>query len=151
MVPDSQNVTVWLVPRPLAATPIIAAAEANLERRRRSAPWSVGVLSREDIERIGPLPAVDGLVRRHITLFPCEPRPQQCIRRRGQVIRPIVCIDEREALGGIAELRSYPLTMFHSIEVHDGGMLIRGYTTRFMDHLLAGRVRLMPVVLRNRC
>jgi hypothetical protein len=113
----------------------------------------VNVLTSEDLERARSLSAVDALQRRHMTLLPCfSTRGRDyCIRRRMETISPLVCVDEQELPGGVGELRNFPAAIFHTIEVHDGGALVRGYTKDFVSRLQSGQIRLMPTFLRNRC
>lgn len=68
-----------------------------------------------------------------------------CLRRRGQLIRPAVYIDERPAFG-FDELRSYDPAELHMIEVI-GHQMIRAYTVTFMDRLARGKVALFPVLM----
>lgn len=119
--------------------------EANrFSRRARALPWSVRLLDRSALlESAAPTP-VDALKSRLVQLLPC--RSGECVRLRGSLAEPLVCIDERYAPGGLNELRTYPMTSIYAIEVHERGRMIRAYTTWFMERLRAGQVRITSTI-----
>jgi len=85
------------------------------------------------------------LKQRAIQLHPCG-SGRECIRFRGTSVAPVVCIDERPASGGIAELRAYPKESLYRIEVHERGRMIRAYTMWFMGQVQAGRISMLTTL-----
>jgi hypothetical protein len=88
---------------------------------------------------------VEVLKSRFLQLFPCHGRAE-CVRRRGALVLPLVCVDELRAFGGLAELRSYPAASLYRVELIDGGTHIRAYTTLFMERVRAGHIALRPTI-----
>jgi hypothetical protein len=69
-----------------------------------------------------------------------------CLHRRGQMIHPVIYIDERRAFG-LEELQSYPAHDIYLIESYDSGRMIRVYTTWFMQNLARSNSALQQIVI----
>jgi len=109
-------------------------------RRTRPLPWSVRTVPRDQLVVSPAASPVDVLKQRSLITLPCSQSGGECVRYRNGLIEPLVCIDERTAAGGLAELRTWPSASLYRIEVHDGGRMIRVYTTWFMEQVQAGRM-----------
>ena len=126
---------------------VLVGIEVNAERlaaRARALPWSVRRVTREELVSSPAATPLDALERRSLQLIPCQ--EGECVRWRGSLIAPLVCIDELRAVAGLAELENVPFASLHSIEVHDRGRMIRAYTTWFMEQLHKGRISLRPAL-----
>jgi hypothetical protein len=133
------TVTFRLAVEPLALEGIEVQASRELVRRSRALPWRVRTVTRADLMNSAAATPVDVLTQRNIQLTPCR-GGGECVRWRGALVEPVVCIDEQRAFGGLAQLRTYPMQSFYSLEVHDSGRMIRAYTTWFMDRIREGRM-----------
>jgi hypothetical protein len=140
-------ITLTLQVQPLSLEGIAVHVD-RMAMRARAVPWQVRTLSREDLLRSAAATPVDELAGRSLQLFPC--RGGECIRRRGGLVVPLVCIDERRAVGGLAELRTYPFASLYLIEVHDRGAMIRAYTTWFMDRVREGTLAIRSTLRTDR-
>lgn len=78
-----------------------------------------------------------------------EAMSDQCVLRRGQVVRPRVYVDEIPALGGLDALSSYSPSQIYLLEVYSHGTEIRAYTYRFMQRMAEEPVALGPVDVRE--
>lgn len=134
------SLVVQLDAAPLALAGIEVIVD-RFARRNRALPWSVATVTHDELVNSAAANPVDVLRQRRVQFQPCR-QGGDCVRWRGSVIVPVVCIDEMFAHGGVAELRTYPMASLYSIEVHDRGRMIRAYTTWFMDRVSAGDMAL---------
>jgi hypothetical protein len=147
-VPAFESLIIALDAQPVSAGTIQVSVTRQLTRRRHAAAWTVRAIARADMASAST-PTTAAALQTAMQLIPCG--GGDCVSIRGSLVEPTVCIDERLAPGGLAELRSYPVESWHAIEVSDRGALIRAYTTWFMDRVLEGQVRLRPFIFRDRC
>jgi hypothetical protein len=117
----------------------------RLETRRRSVGVSAQAFSRMDLVNTSHVSAAD-FVRMRTPMIPCPSGRGTCLRHRGQIVAPIVYIDERRAFG-LEELEAYPLYDVYLVESYENGRHIRIYTTWFMQNLARNSVRLQQVIL----
>ncbi len=121
----------------------IESAEVELRNRRNAVPAPVRFISPERIQESAGIP-VEILQSGGVLLTLCEP-PEGgwCARVKEGIVQIRVCIDERPARStfGIDELNSYPKEELHSMEIYeeDARILVRAYTTRFMQAVASGR------------
>jgi hypothetical protein len=138
-----------LVAWELQAEPIeLAAIQVQidrLERRTRALPLSVRTVDRAELVSSPAADPVEVLKSRFLQLFPCRDRAE-CVRRRGALVEPLVCVDELRAFGGLGELRSYPAGSLYRVELIDGGTQIRAYTTLFIERVQAGQIALRATI-----
>jgi len=135
-------------PVPLGAIRVdIPQVVDQLNRRTRALPWSVRVIERGDLDSPTAPTPVDLLKQRRLQMIPCS-SGRECIRYRGGLTEPVVCIDDRAADGGLADLRAYPSATLYRIEIHDSGRMIRAYTLWYFELVRQGRIAL-PAVLRT--
>jgi hypothetical protein len=137
------TMTFTLAVEPLALEGIEVQASRQLVRRSRALPWRVRNVTRADLMNSAAATPVDVLTQRNIQLIPCR-GGAECVRWRGALVEPVVCIDEQQAFGGLAQLRTYPMQSFYSLEVHDSGRMVRAYTTWFMDRVREGKMAIRP-------
>lgn len=139
----------------------------RFEQRRRRVPVAVRAFDREDLLRAASADVVDWVKGQYglVTSFCAATRGsatlaslrsgafmdqgQECVLRRGGLVRPRVYIDEIRATGGLEELRTYRPQDLYTIEVYDRGTAIYAYTPHFVDRVLKGRRFLTPVLLIN--
>ena len=137
----------------LAIEPVaLEAIQVQIDRiseRLKPLPWRVHVMTHDQLKVSGAATPVDALKGRHLTTYPCG-NGAECIRYRNGLIEPLVCVDELAAISGLAELRTFSNASLQRIEVHDGGRIIRAYTTWFVDQLRAGRMNLKPALRIDR-
>lgn len=114
----------------------------RLELRRRGLGSSVSTFGRQLLLNSAAFSAEDFL-RSRLTMIPCG--RNACIRRRGQLVQPVVYIDERRAFG-LDELEAYPPHDIYMVESYDGGRMIRVYTTWFMQNLARTNMPLQNIV-----
>lgn len=138
------SLVIQLRPSPVVLNAIEVQAERRLSLRARALPWSVRTLGRDEFMGSPAATPVDVLKSRLLQLLPC--RDGECVRWRGNLIPPVVCIDERQADGGLAELRTYAMSSLQIVEVHDRGRMIRAYTTWFMEQVQNGRMWIRPAL-----
>ncbi|MEX2281614.1 MAG: carboxypeptidase-like regulatory domain-containing protein [Gemmatimonadota bacterium] len=117
----------------------------RLETRRRAVGVSAQAFSRKELVGTSHVSAAD-FVRRRTPMVPCPSGRGTCLRHRGQIIAPIVYIDERRAFG-LEELEAYPMYDVYLVESYENGRHIRIYTTWFMQNLARNSVRLQQVIL----
>ena len=117
----------------------------RLENRRRGVGVSAMAFVRNELLGTSYVNAAE-FVRSRIPVVPCPSGRGTCLRHRGQIIAPIVYIDERRAFG-LDELESYPMYDVYLVESYDNGRHIRIYTTWFMQNLARHGVRLQQVIL----
>jgi hypothetical protein len=115
----------------------IAVQADRLTARSRALPWAVRGVTREELAHSAAPTPVDVLKERRLQLVPCPWGTMECVRYRNLPVPVLVCIDER--VSGLGGLRSWPNSSLYKIEVHDRGRMIRAYTIRFMEQVLAGK------------
>jgi hypothetical protein len=130
------TLTLLLQVEPLVMEGIAVQAD-RLTARSRALPWSVRSVAREELARSAAPTPVDVLKERRLQLVPCPWGTMECVRYRNSPTPVLVCIDER--VSGLGELRTWPNHSLYKIEVHDRGRMIRAYTIRFMEQVLAGK------------
>jgi hypothetical protein len=122
----------------------------RLDRRTRALPWSVRVIGREELATSAAATPVDLLKQRRLQMIPCA-GGRECVRYRGGLIEPRVCIDDRAADGGLAESRTYAGASLYRLEIHDGGSMIRAYTNWYFEQVRLGRVTPPALLRADRC
>lgn len=131
LVVDADTALVFrLGPSPIELDAIEAVAD-RFELRTRPLQWAVRSISRAALASSRAKEPVDHLRGSLLQLYPCG--GSECVRYREVLVVPLVCIDDRIALGGLTELRSHPSASLHTIEVHARGRMVRAYTARFME------------------
>jgi hypothetical protein len=115
----------------------IAVQADRLTARSRALPWPVRSVAREELARSAAPTPVEALKERRLQLVPCPWGTMECVRHRNVPTPVLVCIDER--VSGLDELRTWPNHSLYKIEVHDRGRMVRAYTIRFMEQVLAGK------------
>ncbi len=129
----------------------------RFETRRRGIAVQVRALEREDLIAAPTVDVVDFMQGRFgLSVSFCGGGAGgfgsqtfgagDCILRRGRWVQPRVYIDEVPAFGGLDELRTYRPQDLYTLEVYDRGTLVLAYTHHFIDRVLDGRRRLMPLV-----
>lgn len=147
----AEGVIIPLEPQPIRLAGVeitvdrIARLEERLETRSRQYPGPVRSLGPEQIAASGVGTALDLIRRRSSGLFECWDTPGElCARRRASasVRNPfpsrervvLVCVDERRAWGGTAELESISSDEVYRLEFYGlgGRSQIRLYTRWFV-------------------
>lgn len=156
---DEEFLRVGLLPQPIALENIIVTVD-RLERRRKTAPYSVVVLSPEDISTAIASSAGELITRRSPVPFrPCPPARSatgvsplgnesgvsppsgdpmahvlvgQCVYWRGRVRPPRIFLDEELTPTPLDILMAYGPNEIHTVEYYDFGTHIRVYTKRFV-------------------
>lgn len=77
--------------------------------------------------------------------LPVLDQEYDCIISRGRPIRPVVCIDDRTAMG-IVELMTFPVDDIYRIEVIRAGQMIRLYTSSYIEIVSSGQRQLMQSI-----
>jgi hypothetical protein len=88
-------------------------------------------------------------INRNEIMASLVPTPAHLLAQRLGLDRaPIRClfIDEQQRRI-VKDLEGYALDRIYRMEVFDKGTIVRVYTTHFIEQMLAGRVRLSPIVL----
>ncbi len=105
----------------------------KFERRRNASPGVVFAFGPEDFVR---LDADNGYALFYKVVRNARPCPgraiRYCIAIGSRDVPITVCIDERPAGAGVAELGDYGPDDFYLIEVYDRGRNIRAYTERWV-------------------
>ncbi len=153
---EPEPVVVALRPDPIKLEGIRVLAN-RFERRRRGVAVQVRALEREDMVSAPGLDVVEFMQGRFgLSVSFCGSGSGgfagqtfgagDCILRRGRWQQPRVYIDEVPAFGGLDELRTYRPQDLYTLEVYDRGTLILAYTHHFVERVLDGKRRLMPLV-----
>lgn len=152
--PGLNTMTIALGARPvlLEGITVIGVRYAEALRQRR---LGTGVSSRAvERDRLQMSAARDGreAALTHGGLFrvgcPAALDEEDCIMVRGRAIAPELIIDERPAVGGLAELEVYSPSDLFLIEIFAGGRQIRVYTTAFVEREGQRARRPSPLFLR---
>ena len=142
LVEDGNLLLVPLEPDPV----MLKGIEIQVDRlalRRRGLGRSVETFQRNALISSANASAEE-FVRQSLSMIPCGSR-NACIRRRGQLVQPMIYIDERRAFG-LAELEAYPVHDIYLVESYDGGRMIRLYTNWFMARLARTNLPLQNIV-----
>ena len=142
-------VTVRLAEAPVALEGVEGRArtafERALDRSLNAIPASTRVFREVDFERsVSPTAADFVRYGTRVMRISCPSRSpvRDCVRKRGRTLPLGVVIDERRALGGLAELETLPLSEVARVEVIDGAV-VRVYTLWYMEQ--AERRGLIPM------
>ncbi len=136
-LPDSLahgSVPIRLRPRPLELEGIEVEVMGRLAERRRAAAVPVSVVDAARIAELGTGATGKEFLHRVLPLTRlCQhPDGRLCFFRRGEPQPVTICLDERPAWQGAAELDHLRPWEIHSIEVYGSGGAIRVYTRAFM-------------------
>lgn len=137
-LPRNAPIRVGLAPEPIALEGIevmvrrLEEAERTQASRRNSHPRSVEYIGPGRIEETVGLPE-HLLQSGGVDIGRCRAGAGGC---------PRICINERPARGGLAELNSYPIEALHSIEIYSGVPTVRVYTRSFMEAVANGQEQL---------
>ena len=137
---------VSLVPTPLALEGFtivadrLAIVEARLRGRRNAAAVTVQAISDQRLKQSTQQDAL-ALLKAEAGLVPyaCADtghRGGVCLIRRGATSSPMVCIDDRLAMGGLTELEGFAPADLHLIEVYAAGAEIRAYSNSYIQALI---------------
>jgi hypothetical protein len=118
----------------------------RLDSRRRAVGVSVDAFLRNELLNTAAFSTAE-FVRTRLLMRPCANGRGNCIQRRGQLVPPILYIDERRAFG-LEELDAYPTYDIYLVESYEGGRMIRVYTTWFMQSLARNKVSLPQLIIR---
>ncbi len=163
--PEPEPFVVRMDPDPILLEGLTVLVD-RLETRRRRVSVAVRAFDRDQLLLAPPIDVVDWVSGQYglVTSY-CDnsARPaatlvnlrsgalldegQECVMRRGRMVRPRVFIDEARAFGGLDELRSYRPQDLYAVEVYDRGTVIYAYTPHFVERVLKGRRFLNPVLL----
>ncbi len=143
-IADSEPLILPLDPDPVLIKGIDVQID-RLETRRRAVGVAAHAFARTELVNSAYVNASE-FVRMRLAMFPCPSGRGTCMRHRGQIVAPIVYIDERRAFG-LEELEAYPMYDVYLVESYDNGRHIRIYTTWFMQNLARNSVRLQHVIL----
>lgn len=149
-IPTPTDLEIALEPDPVALARI-EAIEAKAEWERRAvASMPVQTLDRTFV---ASRPWVDTralLARLGIYMEPCpiDEGLTGCRRVGGELKEVELCIDGRQAFGGMAELDSYQPTDIHLIESFDRGEILRVTTVEYLERM-AERERPLPTLCRD--
>ena len=151
--PEPEPFVVTLRPDPIKLEGIRVLSN-RFERRRRQVSVQVRAFEREDLVSAPIVDVVQFMSSRYgINTSFCgggagafaSSSGQDCILRRGQWIQPTIYIDEVRAFGGLEQLRDYRPQDLYTLEVYDRGTTILAYTHHFVERVLNGKRRLMPL------
>lgn len=150
VVPPVSELEIALEPDSLILARV-AVIEAKAEWERRAiATMPVQTLDRR---RVASRPWVDtrALLARlgiYMESCPIDGGLTGCRRVGGELKEVELCIDGRQAFGGLAELDSYRPTDIHLIESFDRGEILRVTTVQHMERM-ASRERPLPTLCRD--
>ncbi len=149
-IPTPTDLDIALEPDSVALARI-EAIEAKAEWERRA----VATMPVQTLDRrlVASRPWVDTralLARLGIYMEPCpiEEGLTGCRRVGGELKEVELCIDGRQAFGGMAELDSYEPTEIHLIESFDRGEILRVTTVGYLERM-ADRERPLPTLCRD--
>jgi hypothetical protein len=145
---------VSLVPGPIALDGIIVVAdrlailEGRLRGRRNAAAVTVQTIAAERLARSAQVDVL-AMLRSEaaLTPIPCAAAGVMggtCLVRRGGTSIPMVCIDDRMAVGGLDELAGYATRDLHLVEVYSAGAEIRAYSRSYIQALIRRPRVLLP-------
>jgi hypothetical protein len=171
---DQEFLRVGLLPQPIVLENITVTAD-RLERRRKTAPYSVVVLSPDDIRSAIASSAAELITRRSPVPFrPCPPartatalsplgngsgasRPLgnamahvlmgSCLYWRGRVIPPEIYVDEELTPSSLDMLSTYAPDEIYTVEYYNFSTHIRVYTRHF---IASGKPLLPSAAVFNR-
>ncbi|MGH7468549.1 MAG: carboxypeptidase-like regulatory domain-containing protein [Longimicrobiales bacterium] len=118
----------------------------RLASRRQGVGISVEAIQRHELLNTAAFSAGE-FVRQRMMMRVCANGRGACVQRRGQLLPPIIYIDERRAFG-LDELEAYPTYDIYLVESYEGGRIIRIYTTWFMQNLARNKVLLQQLIIR---
>jgi hypothetical protein len=144
-IAESELLVVNLEPDPVTLRGVEVQVD-RLAMRRKSVAVSVNAFEHSELLRSAVF-SVAEFIRSRMAMQPCPSGRGICVRRRGQIIAPVVYIDERRAFG-LDELEAYPTYDIYLVETYDGGRMIRVYTTWFMQNLARNKATLQHVIIR---
>lgn len=136
---------VRLAPQPVVLEAVRVVSD-RFASRARSSSQSVRAFGPDVLERTTARDGEDFLRTRaglQVTFCRGEMGGDFCVWRRGSVVQPCIIIDERPAMGGAAELRSYPASALYRVDVI-GGHVIQAYTRFFVARMEAQGWRPTP-------
>jgi hypothetical protein len=144
-VVDGELLYITLEPDPVMLKGIEVQVD-RLSSRRRGVGVSVDAFERRELLNAAAFSAAE-FVRTRMMLRPCASGRGSCILRRGQLVPPMLYIDERRAFG-LEELDAYPTYDIYLVEAYEGGRMIRIYTTWFMQNLARNKAFLQQLIIR---
>lgn len=113
----------------------------RLAARRNAIPYSVRAY---DTDRILQSAAADAYDFVRFNTFTRSCGFGTCIYRRGQLVRPVLYIDESPYYGGIDDLHGLPIEHLYMVEII--GSQVRVYTKNFAKRLATRSAPLIPVL-----
>jgi hypothetical protein len=140
--------TFSLEPEPVVLERLDVVLDRFAARRQRVA-MSTRVLDRAELAGFGGHDMAQAIRDAAVPVVPCNRSGSQCVYSRGQVVAPAVYVDDRPALGGLAELATYSPSDMHHVEIFGSGRMIRVYTMRYVDAVARGRQRLRAYTVQN--
>jgi hypothetical protein len=139
-----------LFPDPIALEGIQVMGD-RFRGRRNALPISSQAYNQDRLRMSPALNLMDFLetdAKLSPAICPGRQQTRGCFNRRGQVVVPVVFLDEAPLIGGVAQLEGYPVNAFYLIEVIGNGLMVRAYTQGFMDQMSKNPRALEPIIIR---
>jgi len=144
---EEDEFTIRLLPQPEVLEGLVVVGD-RFRDRRASSGMSAQVIDRAEMVRAAAGDLHTFLqTRLGVPLMGCggDDREENCAMLRGRRVKITVFIDEERASGGLAQLRGLSPADVYSIELFDGGIMVRVYTQDFMRQLARGRATLLAL------
>jgi hypothetical protein len=77
--------------------------------------------------------------------IPDDPGDRGCAWVRGQLLRPVVFVDEQRMNGGLSDLSNYRPQDLFTVEAYAGGRMIRVITVPYAERMARGRAAIRPL------
>ena len=144
---EEDEFTIRLLPQPEVLEGLVVVAD-RFRDRRASSGMSSQVIDRAEMVRAAAGDLHGFLqTRLGVPLMACggEDREENCAMLRGRRLKITVYIDEERASGGLSQLRGLSPADVHSVELYDGGVMVRVYTEDFIRQVARGRATLLAL------
>lgn len=143
VVTPATTMELHLVPQPVLLEGLTVVAD-RFQSRRNATATSVRWFDREALATSPHESTLDFLSARGVTRIRCRSDfGDDCVLVRGQVMVPIVWVDEAPIVAGMDYLDVIPPHELYMVEVYASGRHIRAYTSQFMER--SARTGLHPI------